>query len=97
MTARCLGHWITALMFAFLGAAGVIIFLIHKVKLKDKKYTIATIIFVAVLLLMLVLLVTVGKSAFIENFPMWVAYILLFMINFTSFFDKKDSKETIKV
>lgn len=89
MTARCLGHWATALIFAFLGAAGVIIFLFHKCKQKDKKYIIATIIFIAVLLLMLVLLVTVGKSAFIENLPMWVAYILLFVINFTSFFDKK--------
>lgn len=89
MTARCLGHWATALIFAFLGAAGVIIFLFHKCKQKDKKYIIATIIFIAVLLLMLVLLVTVGKSAFIENLPMWVAYALLFIINFTSFFDKK--------
>ena len=89
MTARCLGHWATALIFAFLGAAGVIIFLFHKCKQKDKKYIIATIIFVAVLILMLVLLVTVGKSAFIENLPMWVAYALLFIINFTSFFDKK--------
>lgn len=89
MTARCLGHWATALIFAFLGAAGVIIFLFHKCKEKDKKYIIATIIFIAVLLLMLVLLVTVGKSAFIENLPMWVAYALLFIINFTSFFDKK--------
>ncbi len=49
----------------------------------------ATVIFAAILALMLVLLVTVGKSAFIENLPMWVAYILLFMINFTSFFDEK--------
>lgn len=89
MTARCLSHWATALIFAFLGAAGVIIFLLHKFKQKDKKYMIATIVFCAVLILMLVLLVTVGKSAFIENLPMWVAYALLFIINFTSFFDKK--------
>lgn len=89
MTARCLSHWATALIFAFLGAAGVIIFLLHKFKQKDKKYMIATIIFCAVLILMLILLVTVGKSAFIENLPMWVAYALLFIINFTSFFDKK--------
>lgn len=92
MTARCLSHWATALIFAFLGAAGVIIFLLHKFKQKDKKYMAATIIFVAVLILMLVLLVTVGKSAFIENLPMWVAYALLFIINFTSFFDKKEIK-----
>ena len=92
MTARCLGHWATALIFAFLGAAGVIIFLFHKCMQKNKRYIIATIIFVVILLLMLTLLVTVGKSAFIENLPMWVAYALLFTINFTSFFDKKEIK-----
>lgn len=92
MTARCLSHWATALIFAFLGAAGVIIFLLHKCRLKEKKYIIATVIFVAVLILMLVLLVTVGKSAFIENLPMWVAYALLFIINFTSLLDKKEIK-----
>lgn len=96
MTPRCLGHWATALIFAFLGAAGVIIFLFHKCLQKDKKYIISTVIFVAVLAIMLVLLVTVGKSAFIENLPMWVAYILLFTTNFTSFFDKKEIKETVK-
>lgn len=96
MTARCLSHWATALIFAFLGAAGVIIFLLHKFRQKDKKYMIATIVFIAVLILMLVLLVTVGKSAFIENLPMWVAYALLFIINFTSFFDKKEIKTTEK-
>lgn len=101
MTARCLSHWATALIFAFLGAAGVIIFLFHKFKQKDKKYMIATIVFCAVLILMLILLVTVGKSAFIENLPMWVAYALLFIINFTSFFDKKENlgtkKEKVKI
>jgi hypothetical protein len=97
MTARCLGHWATALIFAFLGAAGVIIFLFHKCRQKDKKYIIATIIFVAVLILMLVLLVTVGKSAFIENLPMWVAYALLFIVNFTSLLDKKEVEENKEV
>ncbi len=91
MTARCLSHWATALIFAFLGAAGVIIFLFHKSRQKEKKYIFATVFFVAVLILMLILLVTVGKSAFIENLPMWVAYALLFIINFTSLLDKKDS------
>ncbi len=93
MTARCLSHWATALIFAFLGAAGVIIFLLHKSKQKDKKYIFATVFFAAVLILMLVLLATVGKSAFIENLPMWVAYALLFIINFTSLLDKKDTKQ----
>jgi len=98
MTARCLSHWATALIFAFLGAAGVIIFLLHKSKQKDKKYIFATVFFSVVLVLMLILLATVGKSAFIENLPMWVAYALLFVINFTSFFDNKnsDKNKTIK-
>ncbi len=94
MTARCLSHWATALIFAFLGAAGVIIFLFHKSKQKEKKYIFATVFFVAVLILMLVLLATVGKSAFIENLPMWVAYALLFIINFTSLLDKKDTAQS---
>lgn len=93
MTARCLSHWATALIFAFLGAAGVIIFLFHKSAQKDKKYIFATVFFIAVLILMLVLLVTVGKSAFIENLPMWVAYALLFIINFTSLLDKKGGEQ----
>ncbi len=97
MTARCLSHWATALIFAFLGAAGVIIFLFHKSKQKEKKYIFATVFFVAVLILMLILLVTVGKSAFIENLPMWVAYALLFIINFTSLLDKKDAAKELAV
>ncbi|MBR4049281.1 MAG: hypothetical protein IKK09_02170 [Clostridia bacterium] len=96
MTPRCLGHWATALIFAFLGAAGVIIFLFHKCKQKDRKYIIATVIFIAVLLIMLALLVFVGKSAFIENLPMWVAYALLFIINFTTFFDNKNAAKSVK-
>ncbi len=97
MTPRCLSHWASALIFAFLGAAGVILYLIHKCKEKNVKYIVSTVIFSAVLALMLVLLVTVGKSAFIENLPMWVVYILLFMINFTPFFNKKkEQKSTIK-
>ncbi len=96
-TARCISHWASALIFAFFGAAGVIIFLIHKCKEKDVKYIVSTVVLCAVLALMLVLLVTVGKSAFIENLPMWVVYVLLFVINFTSFFDKKQVKEAVNV
>lgn len=94
MTARCLSHWATALMFAFFGAGGIIIFLFHKSRQKEKKYIFATVFFVTVLILMLILLATVGKSAFIENLPMWVAYALLFIINFTSLLDKKEHNES---
>ncbi len=89
MTLQCLSHWSTALIFAVLGAAGVVIFLVHKCKEKKKKYIIMTAIFVGILALMLVLLVVVGKSALIENLPMWAAYIVLFLVNFTSLMEEK--------
>ena len=46
--------------------------------------------------LILVLLITVGKSAIIENIPMQAAYILLFLLNFTNIFEKKTAaKEAV--
>ncbi len=89
MTLQCLSHWSTALIFAVLGAAGVVIFLVHKCREKEKKYIIMTAIFVGILALMLVLLVAVGKSALIENLPMWAAYIVLFIVNFTNLMEEK--------
>ena len=95
MTLQCLSHWSTALIFAVLGAAGVVIFLVHKCREKDKKYIIMTAVFVGILALMLVLLVVVGKSALIENLPMWAAYIVLFLVNFTTLFDSKKTKQEV--
>ena len=90
MTLQCLSHWSTALIFAFLGAAGVVIFLVHKCREKNKKFIVLTAVFCAVLALMLVLLVVVGKNGLIENLPMWAAYIVLFLVNYTDIFtDKK--------
>ena len=87
MTAQCLGHWVSAFIFAVLGAAGIVIFLVHKCIEKNKKYLIMTAVFVAILALMLVLLVTVGKNGVIENLPMWAAYIVLALVNFTALLD----------
>ena len=92
-TIQCLSHWSTALIFAVLGAAGVVIFLVHKCKEKDKKYIVMTAVFVGILALMLVLLVVVGKSALIENLPMWAAYAVLFIVNFTTLFDSKKTQQ----
>ncbi len=88
MTLQCLAHWASAFVFALLGAAGIVIFLIHKCREKNKKYMLLTAAFVAVLALMLVLLVTVGKNGLIENLPMWAAYLVLALVNFTTLFDK---------
>lgn len=51
---------------------------------------------------MLVLLLTVGKSAIIENIPMQAAYVLLFLLNFTNVFpvkkaEKAEAKEAATV
>ncbi|GEM_PF-134998 len=97
-SARCLGHWGGALLFAVLCAAPLVLFLFKKTREKNKKYAIAFFVFAAILGAMLVLLVTVGKSAMIENLPMWAAYAVLFLINFTNVFAEKkaEEKETVK-
>ncbi|HBL41066.1 MAG TPA: hypothetical protein DDY98_05660 [Ruminococcaceae bacterium] len=88
---RCMSHWTGALLFAFLGAGSIVIFLLHKTREKNIRYTIVTVLFGAVLALMLVLLVTVGKNGLIESLPMWAAYLVLFLINFTGLFRTKES------
>lgn len=88
-TLQCIGHWTSAFVFAVFGAAGIVVFLVHQCLQKNKRYIIMTAVFVGILLLMLILLVVVGKSALIENLPMWAAYLVLFLVNFTSLFDSK--------
>lgn len=93
---RCMAHWAGALIFAFCCAAPMVILLFSKAR-KEKGAFLATfIIFCAILATMLVLLITVGKSAIIENIPMQAAYILLFLLNFTNIFEKKTAaKEAV--
>lgn len=86
---RCLGHWSGALLFAALCAAPLVIFLFVKAKSGDKKFILTMIIFCLILAAMLVLLITVGKSAIIENLPMWAAYVIIFVLNFTGVFESK--------
>lgn len=86
---RCMAHWAGALIFAFCCAAPMVILLFSKARKEKGAFLAAFIIFCAILATMLVLLITVGKSAIIENIPMQAAYILLFLLNFTSIFEKK--------
>ena len=98
---RCMSHWTGALMFAFLMAASIVAFLIHMAKQKSIPYLIVTVVFGAILVLMLVLLATIGKDGVIEGLPMWAAYLVLFLINFTGLFRPKETsaveqpKETV--
>lgn len=97
-SARCMAHWSGALIFAALCAAPMLLFLFKKTREKNKKFTIAFISFGVILLAMLVLLVTVGKSGTIENIPVWAAYLIFFLANFTNVFESKKlpEKETVK-
>lgn len=87
MTLQCLAHWSSALIFALLGAVAVVLFLIHQCRKGGRKYIILTAVFVALLALMLVLLVTVGKNGLIENLPMWGVYLVFALVNFTGILD----------
>lgn len=86
---RCSVHWAGALLFAVCCAAPLVIFLFSKAKREKGRFLFGLIFFVGLLLVMLVLLITVGKSAIIENIPMVAAYILLFALNFTGFFERE--------
>lgn len=83
---RCLFHWLGALLFAFFSAAPLGIFLFVKMKEGKKYYKGTFILFVSMIVVMTALLVIVGKSAFIENLPIWIAYIDLFLLNFTDIY-----------
>ena len=93
---RCMSHWTGALVFAFGCAAPIVLFLINRSKQKDKKFIVTTVIFCAILALMLVLLVTVGKDGIIESLPMWAVYVLLFLVNFTNIYKPATSEKTAK-
>lgn len=76
-------HWSTALLFAAFFAAAIIAFLLYKTIQKSTKHLIMLIVLAATLVLMIVLLLIFGKSGGIESIPMWVAYIIIFMLNYT--------------
>ena len=82
-----------ALLFAFCCAAPMVLLLINKARELKGRFLVGLIVFCAILLTMLVLLLTVGKSAIIENIPMQAAYVLLFLLNFTNIFPVKKAEK----
>ena len=85
---RCLGHWLGAVLFAGCCAIPLVILLFSKAIKEKGRFLGALIAFGLVLVALLVLTVAGFKSAIIENIPMTAAYVLLFMLNFTRFFEK---------
>ena len=81
-------HWGTALSFALFFAIALMLFLIFP-KNKNKQYLITTIAFGALLLGIVIALLIWGKNGFIESLPMWAAYVIIFLINFTPVYKNK--------
>lgn len=86
-------HWGTALSFALFFAITLILFLVFP-KNKNKQYQLTTIIFAAMLLCIIIALIIWGKNGFIESLPMWAAYIIIFLVNFTPVYKNKSISET---
>ena len=82
-------HWSTALLFAVFFAAAIVLHLIFPPK-PNKKYKIALICFCALLGVIVIALLAAGKNGFIESLPMWAAYIIVFLDNFTPALTVKD-------
>ena len=81
-------HWATALLFALFFAAAIIIHLAFPDK-PNKKYKIALMCFGGLLLAIVIALLAAGKNGFIESLPMWMAYIIVFLDNFTPALEDK--------
>ena len=82
-------HWSTALLFAVFFAAAIVLHLLFPEK-PNKKYKITLICFAAILVAIIIALLAAGKNGFIESLPMWAAYIIIFLDNFTPVLDMKE-------
>ena len=87
MSLQLVAHWSTALLFAVLNAAAVGMFLLHNIK-KSKKVLATFIMFASMCAMMIILLIAFGKNGAIESIPIWGAYLVLFLMNFTNAYEK---------
>ncbi len=96
MSLQLVAHWSCALIFAVAFAFSILWGLIvGRKKTKAFMYTVYG--FGAVLLLMIILLASLGKSGIIESIPTWGAYVILFLTNFTNIYEKQIAKEKAAV
>ncbi|HIT52757.1 MAG TPA: hypothetical protein IAD07_02325 [Candidatus Fimivicinus intestinavium] len=78
-------HWIGAIGFIALNGAALLLFFLHNFK-KHISYRLTAFGVAGMLLAMLIILLTVGKSGLLELIPMWIAMALLFLVNFTNLY-----------
>ncbi len=79
---QLVAHWSTALLFGIFNALAIGLFLLHFAK-RSKRVMATLVIFLGLLATMIALLAILGKSGAIEGIPMWAAYLILFLANFT--------------
>ena len=89
---QMVAHWSMALLFAAFFAAAIIVFLLHKSMQKSVKHIIMLAVLSLTLVLMVVLLLIFGKSGGIESIPMWVAYIIVFLMNYAKPFQESKTR-----
>jgi hypothetical protein len=88
-------HWTAALSFGVFCAASIILFLINKMK-TNKRFKITLVLFIAVLAIMIILLILFKENGAIETLPIWSAYLILFLANFTDIYKIKPAKTVSK-
>lgn len=86
-------HWIGAIGFIALNGAALLLFMLHNFK-KHISYKVTTLAVAAMLLAMLVILLTVGKSGLLELIPIWISMILLIVINTVNVYPHMEEPET---
>jgi hypothetical protein len=89
---RMVVHWTAALAFGVFCAASIILFLVNKSK-NNKRFLFTLLGFVAVLVVMIVLLLLFAENGAIETLPIWSAYLVLYLVNFTKFYKEKSENK----
>lgn len=88
-------HWTAALAFGVFCAASIILFLINKSKI-NKKFKITLILFIAVLAVMIISLILFKENGAIETLPIWCAYLILYLVNFTGIYKEKKPVQMVE-
>jgi len=92
---RMVVHWTSALAFGVFCAASIILFLINKSK-ENRRYLYTLLFFIFLLAAMIVLLLLFKENGAIETIPIWGAYLILFLVNFTKIYKKKQVMQVEK-
>ena len=86
-TLQMVAHWSTALLFAVFFSVSLIFFLMHMASKKSIKHIVVLVIYAITLIVMITLLILFGKSGGLESIPLWVAFVIMYLLNYTKLLD----------